>query len=132
MGEMDVEIHVFLTSVLFGGERAASRPGSYTPAERAPGPDLIGGWVGPRAGLNDMEVLNEYITKHYLVIITVLVVATILTILLWWKMRRKLTWTRIHACNIKINQFPLFSCRKQNIFGITRFWTLSVVQYSID
>jgi hypothetical protein len=33
-GEVDVEIHIFLTSALVGGERSASRPGRFTPEER--------------------------------------------------------------------------------------------------
>jgi hypothetical protein len=34
---------------------SASRPGRYTPGERAPGTLWIGGWVDPRAGLDDVE-----------------------------------------------------------------------------
>jgi hypothetical protein len=41
----------FLTSALDGGEWSASRPGRFTPRERAPGTAWIGGWVGPRAVL---------------------------------------------------------------------------------
>jgi hypothetical protein len=41
-----------LTSALDGGEWSASRPGRYTSRERAPGTHWIGGWVGPRAGLD--------------------------------------------------------------------------------
>jgi hypothetical protein len=41
-----------LTSALDGGEWSASRPGRFTPRERAPGIHWIGGWVGPRAVLN--------------------------------------------------------------------------------
>jgi hypothetical protein len=41
-----------LTSALDGGERLASRPGSFTPRERASGNHWIGGWVGPNAGLD--------------------------------------------------------------------------------
>jgi hypothetical protein len=47
---VDVYIHNFLTSALVGGERSASRPG-----EIAPGTLCIGGWVDPRAGLDDVE-----------------------------------------------------------------------------
>jgi hypothetical protein len=32
-----------------------SRPGRFTPGERTHGPHSIGGWVGPRAGLDAME-----------------------------------------------------------------------------
>jgi hypothetical protein len=34
---VDVLIHIFLTSALAGGEWSASRPGRFTPGERAPG-----------------------------------------------------------------------------------------------
>jgi hypothetical protein len=44
---VDVEIHIFLTLALVGGEWSASRPGSFTPEERAPGTHYIGGWVDP-------------------------------------------------------------------------------------
>jgi hypothetical protein len=30
-------------------------PARFTPGERAPGTHWIGGWVGPRAGLDDVE-----------------------------------------------------------------------------
>jgi hypothetical protein len=53
-GEVDAETHVFLTSALVVGERSASRPGRFTPGERAPGTHLIGGCVDPRAVLDDM------------------------------------------------------------------------------
>jgi hypothetical protein len=33
----------------------SSRPCRFTPGERAPGTNSIGGWVDPRAGLDDME-----------------------------------------------------------------------------
>jgi hypothetical protein len=36
-GEVDVEIHIFLTSALAGVEWSASRPGRFTAGERAPG-----------------------------------------------------------------------------------------------
>jgi hypothetical protein len=54
-GGMDVHIHISLTSALAGGEWSASRPGRCTPGERAPGTHWIGGWVDPRAGLDDVE-----------------------------------------------------------------------------
>jgi hypothetical protein len=50
MGRVDVYIHIFLTSALAGGVWSASRPDSFTPAERAPGTHWIGSWVDPRAG----------------------------------------------------------------------------------
>jgi hypothetical protein len=36
-------------------EVSASRPGRFTPGERSSGTYWIGGWVDPRAGLNDIE-----------------------------------------------------------------------------
>jgi hypothetical protein len=54
-GGMDVSIHIFLTSALVGGEWSASRPGRFTPEEKAPGTYWIRGWVDPRAGLDNME-----------------------------------------------------------------------------
>jgi hypothetical protein len=45
----------FLDPALSGGEWSASRPCRLTPGERAPGIHWIGGWVGPRAGLDDVE-----------------------------------------------------------------------------
>jgi hypothetical protein len=50
-----IYIHIFLTSALVGGKWSASRPCRFTPGERAPGTHLIGGWVDPRAGLDDVE-----------------------------------------------------------------------------
>jgi hypothetical protein len=47
-------MHISLTSALAGGEWSASRPGLFTPEERASGTYWIEGWVDPRAGL-DME-----------------------------------------------------------------------------
>jgi hypothetical protein len=54
-GGMDVYAHVFLISALVWGEWSALRPGRFSPGERAPGTRWIGGWVSPRAGLDDME-----------------------------------------------------------------------------
>jgi hypothetical protein len=49
-----------LTSALAGGEWSASRPGRFTPGERAPGTHWIGGWVDPSAGLDDVK--REFLT----------------------------------------------------------------------
>jgi hypothetical protein len=54
-GRVDAYIHIFLTSALAGGEWSVSRPDRFTPGERAPGIHWIGGWVDPRAGLDDVE-----------------------------------------------------------------------------
>jgi hypothetical protein len=40
----------FLTLALVGGEWSASRPGSFTP-----GTHWLGGWVGPRVGLDAVK-----------------------------------------------------------------------------
>jgi hypothetical protein len=47
---VDVQIHIFLTSALVGGEWSISRPVSFTP-----GTHWIGGWVDLREGLDDLE-----------------------------------------------------------------------------
>jgi hypothetical protein len=49
-GGVDVYIQIFLTSALVWTEWSASRHGLFTP-----GTHCIGGWVDPRAGLDDME-----------------------------------------------------------------------------
>jgi hypothetical protein len=49
---VEVELHAFLTSTLDGGECSASRPGRFTSREKLPGTNWIGGWVGPRTGLD--------------------------------------------------------------------------------
>jgi hypothetical protein len=51
---VDVQTHIFLTSALVG-EWSASRPGRFNPWERAPSTHSLGGWVSPRAGLDDVE-----------------------------------------------------------------------------
>jgi hypothetical protein len=40
---------------------SASRPGRFTPEERAPGTHWIGGWVGPRVDLEGLEK-RKYLT----------------------------------------------------------------------
>jgi hypothetical protein len=53
-GGVNVYIHIFLTSALAGGDWSASCPGRFTPGNRTPGTNLIGGWVDPRVGLEDV------------------------------------------------------------------------------
>jgi hypothetical protein len=60
-GGVDVEIQVFLSLELVGDERSASRPGRFTLGEKAPGTHWIGGWVGPRTGLDD-ERKRKFLT----------------------------------------------------------------------
>jgi hypothetical protein len=54
VGEVEIQLHAFLTSALDGGKWLASRP-----EERAPGTHWIGGWVGPRAGPDAVENIKK-------------------------------------------------------------------------
>jgi hypothetical protein len=54
-GGADVWNHVILTSAIVGGEGSASRYGRFSAGEMAPGTHWIGGLVGPRTGLDDVE-----------------------------------------------------------------------------
>jgi hypothetical protein len=54
-GGVDVEVHIFLTVALDGGEWSVSRPSHFAPGERAPVTHWIGGWVDPRASVDDVE-----------------------------------------------------------------------------
>jgi hypothetical protein len=49
-GGVDVEVHIFLTSALVGGEWTASHPCRFIPRTHC-----IVGWVDPRADLDYME-----------------------------------------------------------------------------
>jgi hypothetical protein len=51
---VNVETNILLISSLGGSEWSASRSDSFTSQEN-PGTNCIGGWVGPRAGLADVE-----------------------------------------------------------------------------
>jgi hypothetical protein len=52
-GERRYSSYSYLTSALDGGERSASRPSrALPPGETTPSTHWIGGWVGPRAGLD--------------------------------------------------------------------------------
>jgi hypothetical protein len=57
-GGVDVQIHILLTSALARDEWLPSRPDSFTP-----GKHWIGCWVGPRAGLDDVEK-RKFLTLH--------------------------------------------------------------------
>jgi hypothetical protein len=46
---------LFLTSGRVGGEWLASRPGRFTPGERVPGTNWIGGWMRPRTEFDDVK-----------------------------------------------------------------------------
>jgi hypothetical protein len=54
--EVDVQLHVFLTSAL-GGEWSALSPGLFNP-----GTHWIGGWVDPGAGLDAVTKRKNPIT----------------------------------------------------------------------
>jgi hypothetical protein len=54
-GLVDIQIHIFLTSALVGGEWSVSHPDRFVLGKRAPCTYWIGGWVNPRAGLDDVE-----------------------------------------------------------------------------
>jgi hypothetical protein len=54
-GGVDILTHIFIISALAGGERSATRPGCFTPGAIAHGTHWIGGWVGLRACLDDVE-----------------------------------------------------------------------------
>jgi hypothetical protein len=56
-GGVDVQIRIFLTPALVGGV-VTFTPLQLYPREKAPGTNFIGGWVDPRAGLDDMEKWN--------------------------------------------------------------------------
>jgi hypothetical protein len=49
-GEVDVQIHLFLTSALVGDQWSALPLG-----KEPPGTHWIGGWADPRASLDNME-----------------------------------------------------------------------------
>jgi hypothetical protein len=50
----------FLTLALDGCEWSVSRPGCFIPREIAAGTHWVGGWVGPRTGMNAVEK-REYL-----------------------------------------------------------------------
>jgi hypothetical protein len=54
-GGVVVYVHVFLTSAVVGGGWLASHPGHIIAGEGAHGTPRIGDWVGPGAGLDDVE-----------------------------------------------------------------------------
>jgi hypothetical protein len=54
-GGMDIKIQVFLTFALVGGEWSALCLGRFTPGKEPRGTLWIGGLVGPRTSLDDVE-----------------------------------------------------------------------------
>jgi hypothetical protein len=55
---VDVLIHIFSASTLVGGKRSTSRPGRFILGKGPHGTHWIEGWVGPRAGLDDLEKIT--------------------------------------------------------------------------
>jgi len=49
---VEVKFHAFLTLVIDGNEGSVSRSGHFTPGERTPSIQWIGGWMGPRVSLD--------------------------------------------------------------------------------
>jgi hypothetical protein len=54
-GEVDVQIYAFLSSAVVGDELSASHPGLFASREIFADTHWIWGWLGPRAGLDDMK-----------------------------------------------------------------------------
>jgi hypothetical protein len=54
-GGVIVYINIFLTSVLVGDEWSGSLSSLLTAGERTPGTQWVGGWMGLRASLDDVE-----------------------------------------------------------------------------
>jgi hypothetical protein len=54
-GGVDIEINIFFTSALAGGEWSASGPGRFTSGERVPDTHRIGGFVDLRTCLDDVK-----------------------------------------------------------------------------
>jgi hypothetical protein len=57
------KIHVFMASALVGGEWTASRFCRFTPREITAGAHCMGGWMGPRPGLDDVKK-SKYLTLY--------------------------------------------------------------------
>jgi hypothetical protein len=57
-GGVNVQLHLFLVLALDGGELSALCPRHFTPKERPPGTDRIGGCTGLRAGLDALEKIK--------------------------------------------------------------------------
>jgi hypothetical protein len=59
--DVDVWIHILLTSALVGGQWPASRPCRFIPGERTPGIHWIGYLADPKTGLDDKEKSKFFI-----------------------------------------------------------------------
>jgi hypothetical protein len=54
-GGLNVQIHIFLTSTLIGGEWSLQAPATPIPCARSPGIHCM----GPKAGLDNMEKIFD-------------------------------------------------------------------------
>jgi hypothetical protein len=52
---VEIRAPPFLTSAIDGGEWSASRSCRFNPGEMVPVTHCIGGWVGPRTGMDSLE-----------------------------------------------------------------------------
>jgi hypothetical protein len=64
-GGVGTTASLFFTSALDGGERTASRPGSFTIRESSPGIHWRGDWVSPRTLLYALKVPLITISSNY-------------------------------------------------------------------
>jgi hypothetical protein len=55
-----IQLHIFLTLVLAGGEWSASHHSHLTAQAKSPSTCCIGDWVGPRIDLEDMERITIF------------------------------------------------------------------------
>jgi hypothetical protein len=63
-GGVELQLKAFLTLGLNGDEWSVSHPSHLNPGKRASRTHWIGGWVGPRTGLDVVTVLNTICTLH--------------------------------------------------------------------
>jgi hypothetical protein len=64
---VEAQLHSLFASARDEGEWSASPSGHFTRRERAPGTHQIGGWVGPRAGLDAVsktKIPRTRVTDH--------------------------------------------------------------------
>jgi hypothetical protein len=61
---VEVQLRVFLTSALDGGEWSDSLPSLFTSGEKAPATHWIGGRVVPRAGLDAVAKKKSYLCRE--------------------------------------------------------------------
>jgi hypothetical protein len=52
---VEVWLHEFLNSAIYGGDLSASRTGFFTPGDITHVTQWIGGWMNPRSGLDAVK-----------------------------------------------------------------------------